>query len=161
MPHISIPSSDSTVRVRAIDTKTYISLHTSRFMEPEIAGFETLNLTSVCFLIENHQLNKRVLFDCGARKDFENYSPATKARLNVIIKGIKIEADVNDILVEAGIDLKSIDSIIWSHWHWDHHGAAEKFPSSVEVVVGPGFKENFMLGYPTNLDAPLLDADFK
>jgi glyoxylase-like metal-dependent hydrolase (beta-lactamase superfamily II) len=130
-------------------------------MEPEIEGFDTMNFTSICFLIENPNLNKRVLFDCGARKDFENYSPTTKARLNAIIKGIKIEVDVNDVLAEAGIDLSTIDSIVWSHWHWDHHGAAEKFLSSTEIVVGPGFKENFMPGYPTNEEAPLLDANFK
>ena len=41
------------------------------------------------------------------------------------------------------------------------HGAAEKFPPSVEIVVGPGFKDNFMPGYPTNLDAALLDVDFE
>ena len=130
-------------------------------MEPEIEGFDTVNFTSVCFLIENTNLNKRILFDCGARKDFENYSPVTKERLNAIIKGMTIDADVNDILVDAGIDLGSIDSIVWSHWHWDHHGAAEKFPTSVEIVVGPGFKENFMPGYPSDTEAPLLDANFR
>lgn len=130
-------------------------------MEPDIQGFETVNFTSVCFLIENHKLDKRVLFDCGARKDFENYSPTTKERLNAIIKGLTIEVEVNEVLSEANIELSSIASIVWSHWHWDHHGAPEKFPSTVEVVVGPGFQENFMPGYPSDKDAPLLDVNFR
>ena len=117
MAQLNIPQSNSTVRLRAIDAKTSMSVHSRRFLEPQIAGFDTLNLTSVCFLIDNHNLNQRILFDCGARKDFENYSPTTKARLNAIVKGIKIEADVNDILVDAGIHLDSLDSMIWSHWH--------------------------------------------
>ena len=161
MASLNIPPSDSIVRVRAINTKTDMSLHAHRFMEPSVAGFEALNLTSICFLIEHPGSGKKMLFDCGARKDFENYPPTIKARLNGIIKGIEIEADVNDILVEAGIPLESLDVIIWSHWHWDHVGAAEKFPTSVQIVVGPGFKENFMPGYPTNPEAPLLDASFK
>ena len=161
MATLDLPKSDSTVRLRAIDAKTNMSLHFRRFMEPEIEGFDTVNFTSVCFLIENIKLNKRILFDSGARKDFENYSPATKDRLNAIIKGMTIEADVNDILVDADIDLGSIDSIVWSHWHWDHHGAAEKFPTSVEIVVGPGFKDNFMPGYPSDKEAHLLDANFR
>jgi glyoxylase-like metal-dependent hydrolase (beta-lactamase superfamily II) len=161
MAALDLPKSDSTIRLRAIDAKTNMSLHFVRFMEPEIEGFDTVNFTSVCFLIENIKLNKKILFDCGARKDFEKYSPVTKERLNAIIKGMTIEADVNDVLVDAGIDLVSIDSIIWSHWHWDHHGAAEKFPTSVEIVVGPGFKESFMPGYPTDKEAPLLDANFR
>ena len=161
MATLDLPKSGSTVRLRAIDAKTNMSLHFRRFMEPEIAGFDTVNFTSVCFLIENIQLNKRILFDCGARTDFENYSPVTKERLNAIIKGMTIEADVNDILVDASIDLGSIDSIVWSHWHWDHHGAAEKFPTTVEIVVGPGCKENFMPGYPSDKEAHLLEANFR
>lgn len=161
MAPLHLPASRSTVRIRAIDAKCSFSLHSDRFFEPNIPGFETLNLTNVCFLIEHETQHKKILFDCGARKDFENYSPTFKSRLNAIIKGLKIEADVDDVLVEAGIDLKSIDSIVWSHWHWDHIGAAERFPTSVEIVVRRGFKENFMPGYPTDPNAPLLDADFR
>ena len=161
MAPLSIPPSDSTVRIRAIDLKNLMSVHVHRFMEPELPGFDTLNLTNICFLIEHSKLKKTILFDCGARKDFENYSPAIKSRLNAICKGIKIEADVNDILIDAGIDLHSIDSLVWSHWHWDHIGAAEHFPENVGIVVGPGFTENFIPGYPTNPEAPLLDADLR
>lgn len=138
-----------------------MSLHSYRFFEPTIPGFETLHLTNVCFLIENASLNKRILFDCGARKDIENLSPAFKARIGTIAKELTIGVDTHDVLTTAGIDLNSIDAIVWSHWHWDHVGAAEKFPPSVDIVVGPGFKENFMPGYPTKPDAPLLEADFR
>lgn len=41
------------------------------------------------------------------------------------------------------------------------HGAASKFPSTVKIVVGPGFKDNFMPGYPSDPDAPLLDVDLE
>ncbi|KAF2122886.1 beta-lactamase-like protein [Lophiotrema nucula] len=123
-----------------------------------LPGHENLNLTSVTFLIE--RLGKKVLFDCGARKDFENFSPFVKNRLNLNVRGLKIEKDVYEIVQEAGVRLEDLTSMIWSHWHWDHHGAPEKYPSSVEVVVGPGFKKNFMPGYPTNPNAIFLDANF-
>jgi glyoxylase-like metal-dependent hydrolase (beta-lactamase superfamily II) len=48
-----------------------------------------------------------------------------------------------------------------SHWHWDHIGDVSLFPRSTEVVVGPGFKDNFMPGYPVNDKAPLLQSDFE
>jgi len=54
------------------------------------------------------------------------------------VKGIKIEGNIDEILVNAGVDLHTIDSAIWSHWHWDHVGRPEKFPPSTEIIVGPG-----------------------
>lgn len=41
---------------------------------------------------------------------------------------------------------KSLGSLIWSHWHWDHIGDASKLPPSVDIVVGPGFREAFVRG---------------
>lgn len=40
--------------------------------------------------------------------------------------------------------------MIWSHWHWDHIGDGAKYPSSTDIVVGPGFTENFVPGWPEN-----------
>jgi glyoxylase-like metal-dependent hydrolase (beta-lactamase superfamily II) len=161
MAALTLPSADSTVRLRAIDTKTSLSVLSKGFIEPTIPGFDILNLTSITFLIEHPTLQKKVLFDCGARKDFENLSPRIKERLNLLPQGLRIEKDVHEIVQEAGIPLEELDATIWSHWHWDHHGAPEKYPSHVDIVVGPGFKENFMPGYPTKPDAIFVDANFE
>ena len=161
MASFNIPSLDSCVRLRAIDAKTQMCVSSRGFIQPVIAGFDILNLTSITFLIEHPTLNMKILFDCGARKDFENFSPATKRRLNVNIKGLSVEKDVYEILQEVGISLDELDAMVWSHWHWDHHGAPEKYPPHVKIVVGPGFKHNFMPGYPTNPDGLLLDANFE
>lgn len=161
MATLNIPPSANTVRVRAIDAKTQMCVSAKGFVQPILPGHENLNLTSVTFLIEHPALSKKVLFDCGARKDFENYSPVIKNRLNLNVRGLKIDKDIHEVVQEAGIPLADLDSMIWSHWHWDHHGAPEKYPSSVEVVVGPGFKKNFMPGYPTNPNAIFLDVNFE
>jgi hypothetical protein len=47
-----------------------------------------------------------------------------------------------------------------SHWHFDHIGDMSKFPNSVNNVVGPGFKENLLPGYPSNPDSALLESDY-
>src|SRR4051812_6008304 len=122
MASLNLPSSNSTVRLRAIDAKTQMCVSAKGFIQPIIPGFETLNLTSITFLVEHPTLHKKVLFDCGARKDFENFSPRIKERLNLNVKGLKIEKDVHEIVQEAGVDLEELDATIWSHWHWDHHG---------------------------------------
>jgi glyoxylase-like metal-dependent hydrolase (beta-lactamase superfamily II) len=160
MAALTLPSSNSTVRLRAIDAKTLMSVSSKGFIQPTLPGFEILNLTSITFLIEHPNLNKKVLFDCGARRDLENFSPRIKERLNLNVKGLKIEKDVHEIVQEAGVDLDQLNATIWSHWHWDHHGAPEKYSPKTEIVVGPGFKQNFMPGYPTISDAIFLDANF-
>ncbi len=43
----------------------------------------------------------------------------------------------------------------------DHTGDPSLFPKSADLVVGPGFKEAFMPGYPAKKDSPLLESDFE
>ncbi len=50
--------------------------------------------------------------------------------------------------------------IIESHWHFDHVGDSSKFPNSVEIIVGAGFVEELLPGYPTNPKSPLLETDY-
>lgn len=156
-----VPKAGNTVRVRAIDTTTNQVVDTRAFIEPVHQGHETLNLPTLAFLVEHDELGKRVLFDCGGRKDYQKFSPGVLKKMDELLFSISVEKDVNEILEEAGIALDSIDSMIWSHWHWDHHGAPELFPKSVEIVVGPGFKELFMPGFPTRPDAILADIYFE
>jgi hypothetical protein len=93
-----LPTSKVTVRLRAIDAKTQMCVSSKGFIQPILPGFEILNLTSITFLIEHPTLHKKVLFDCGARKDFENFSPRIKQRLNLNVKGLKIGKDVHEIV---------------------------------------------------------------
>jgi hypothetical protein len=48
-----------------------------------------------------------------------------------------------------------------SHWHFDHIGDITTFPGSTEVVVGPGFKDAFLPGYPAKPDSPVREKDFE
>ncbi|KAF7547021.1 hypothetical protein G7046_g9138 [Stylonectria norvegica] len=81
--------------------------------------------------------------------------------MDEILFSMIVDKDVDEILVESGIPLESVDSMIWSHWHFDHHGAPDKFPNKVEIVVGPGFKDLFLPGFPTRPDSILPDIYFK
>jgi metal-dependent hydrolase (beta-lactamase superfamily II) len=157
----SIPKSENTVRVRAIDTTCDTVVDARAFIQPVHKGHETLNLPTLAFLVENEKLGKKVLFDCGSRKDFSKFAPGVLKKMDEILFDIVVEKDIDEILEEAGVAIDTIDSMIWSHWHWDHHGAPEKFPKKVEIVVGPGFKKAFMPGFPTNPNAILADIYFE
>ena len=58
-----------------------------------------------------------------------------------------------------GIRSKDIESVIWSHNHFDHIGNPSTFPPSTALVVGPGVKASSWPGYPCNPDASVLDND--
>ena len=160
-PSLNLPQSNSTVELSIINTTTDLACPAKALVEPVQKGHEILNLPTFAFLVENKNLGKTIMFDLGCRKDWWNHSPAAYDSIKNGIPGVNIPKNVNEILREGGVDDRKIDAVVWSHWHFDHTGDLSLFPPSTDLYVGPGFSENFMPGYPTNKDCPILDADFK
>ncbi len=105
---MSFPQSDSTVRVRMIDTTAVMTVKAQSFVEPALKGHELLNLTAVAFLIENEALGQRIMFDLGVRKDYWNLAPNIQKRLGGVIPSLKVDRGVPEILEEGGTSLDSI-----------------------------------------------------
>ena len=59
-------------------------------------------------MIENKSQNKRVLFDCGARKDFWNGPPSTMRMIAGHVPGLKVDKGVDEILTDSGFDLNRL-----------------------------------------------------
>ncbi len=112
-PSLHIPPSNVAVKVFIIDTTTHISgLPSDSFVQPHIEGYDVLDCPALAFLIE-HPSGKRVLFDLGVRRDWENLSPRIQG---LIKKGgwhVTVEKGVAEILIENAVPLESIDAIIW------------------------------------------------
>ncbi len=62
---------------------------------------------------------------------------------------------------EHGVDVRNIEGIIWSHWHWDHIGDPSSFEKSTALIVGPGTTKNFTPGYPANEKGWILESDYE
>ena len=45
--------------------------------------------------------------------------------------------------------------------HFDHCGNIASLPQSVDLIVGDGFKDEFLPGYPGKEGSPFWEADFK
>ncbi|KAI7280268.1 Metallo-hydrolase/oxidoreductase [Hortaea werneckii] len=163
-PQLNIPSSQHTVDVSIIDTTSHVgNIPTSAFMSPQVPGYDYVQAPCYSFLI-NHKNPEapskydQLVFDLGVRKDWEN---APAGLIQSAKEGgftIKVDKDVATILKENGEDLNKIGGIVWSHYHFDHTGDPSTFPSSTDLIVGPGFKAKFPQGYPTNPEAPVSES---
>ncbi|CAG9984539.1 unnamed protein product [Clonostachys byssicola] len=163
LPDLNLPKGDQVVNVHAIDTTTTLVCDAFAFIEPTQPGHEKINMKTMCFLLEHKtsEASEYVLFDCGSRKDFWNGSPTASRMIGGHVPSLIVEKGVDEILVEGGLDLSQLKALIWSHWHWDHIGDASKFPATVDIVVGPGFKENYTPGYPEDPRGVVLAKDME
>lgn len=129
-------------------------------------GHEKLQACCYSFLIKHNSPDgtdkyDHLLFDLGIRKDFENSPKAIVDRVKHGGFDVKVEKNVADILQSNGDDPKKVGGIIWSHYHWDHTGDPATFPPSTDLIVGPGFKDRFVPGWPTNEDCPVDEGAYK
>ena len=125
-------------------------------------GHDSLDCPSFSFLIE-HPSGRRVLFDLGTRKDWENLPPALLKIFHDHSLDAKVDKNVSEILEEHGYKVNegAFEAVIFSHWHYDHIGDMSTFPSTTALLVGPGFKEAFVPGYPARQDGLLRQSDYE
>ncbi|KAG5765643.1 hypothetical protein H9Q72_006288 [Fusarium xylarioides] len=186
VPNLDLPASPNVVGVRIIDSTVRLRVPMVMFIKKPLAGHEFLECPAYSFLIE-HSSGQTLLFDLALRKDLNSFPPAILAGLQEQSKipgaGVTIEKDVASILQDEGsIRLSDVDAIIWrqatisslrskglsltsdhccSHWHLDHSGDPSTFPGSTSLIVGPGFKETFLPGYPANPRGLILETDYQ
>jgi hypothetical protein len=67
--------------------------------------------------------------------------------------------NTSEILEANGVPLTSINSVIWSHYRWDHTGNVSIFPTTTSLIVGPHLHSK-LPGYPTNPKYPINESDF-
>jgi glyoxylase-like metal-dependent hydrolase (beta-lactamase superfamily II) len=160
-PELHIPKSDECCKVSIINTTCDLTVPPDFLVEPPMNGYEWMNMPTFSFYIEHQTSKRQLLFDLGARKDWENHVPHIKALVSGHVPGIRISENVLDIVAKGGVKLDELEALILSHWHFDHCGAPSQLPKDTRVVVGPRFKESFLPGYPAREDSPFHEADFK
>jgi glyoxylase-like metal-dependent hydrolase (beta-lactamase superfamily II) len=117
---INLPSGVSTVRTSLINSVNFGPAQIHRFMSPAVPGLETFETSpSHSFLIE-HPSGRKLVFDLGIRKDYQNYAKKVAEYLPTTNYAIDVTRNVADILEENGVDLNEIEAVVWSHWHWEY-----------------------------------------
>lgn len=166
--HVDIPDSTSTVSVSIVNTTTPLTkIPTGFFFGPPIKGFDTFDVVAFAFLVTRKDpttnTTRKIVFDLGPPKEWRQYlDPGTATAIQGWVSGgagIDVSGDLADILAKGGTDLKSIESVIWSHPHWDHIGRPALFPPSVSLLCGPGVQAKHGKGYPEVQTAAYLSSE--
>jgi hypothetical protein len=118
VPQIRIPESANTVTVRVIDTTLRIHMPVGTMFEPQIKGHTKLASPSFSFLIEHEKSNRKLLYDLGVQKNWEEQAPEIVDQIKREGCEIEVEKDVAGILTEHGMPLGDIEAIIWRSVGW-------------------------------------------
>ena len=113
-PSFSAPPG-SALSVRIVNTTSQITMPVSVLMKPPMPYFDTLrHIPSWSFLIE-HPSGRKVLFDLGVRKDWENMAPAIVKMVKKAKWGVEVEKNTIQVLEEGGVQGKHIEAVIWRY----------------------------------------------
>ncbi|KAG5645971.1 hypothetical protein DXG03_004763 [Asterophora parasitica] len=154
---LGIPTSTSTINVSVFDMASgHDRAPAALFMAPILPGNENLSGPMYAFLVEHKASGRRVMFDLGPRKDLENCVKPLAEMYEKEIFQTFVEKDITEQLVEGGIPLESVDTVIWSHSHFDHTGDMAKWPAATQLVVGQG---TLLEPFSVNSKSSLLDSD--
>lgn len=110
---VKLPPGTETITVKMINPVNFGPAILKRFMAPAVPGLETFATSpSLCFFLE-HPSGRRLVWDLGIRKDYDHYAPSIKDYLPTTKYTIKVTKNVAEILQEHGIELNSIEAVIW------------------------------------------------
>lgn len=119
-------------------------------MEPAITGHEWLATPCYSFFIRHPKLDRSLVFDLGIKKNWERLPPPLVQRFHNNGYTPIVPRQVREIPSQGGVDTKSIETVIWSHGHFDHTGDPSTFEPDTALVVGPGTKDKIFPDYPDN-----------
>lgn len=102
----------------------------------------------LCFLIDHSATHKKILVDCGLRKDLHSYGvPAIDSLIHRSPLRYFVPQSCLESLAEGVIAPNQIDIVFITHCHFDHVGNAPSFLTS-QFVVGGDTRELFEQAYP-------------
>ena len=113
-PSLNIPDSKSVVNVHIINSTSRMKgIPYSLFMTPSYKGLDTLDAPAFSFLIEHQSSGRKLLFDLGVRKDWENMPSTIVKRIEDGGFTVTVEKGIAEILQAGGVAPKDIEAIIW------------------------------------------------
>lgn len=113
LPLIELPPGKEAISVKMINPVNFGPAIIKRFMEPPVPGVEKKKPGPVLTFLLEHSSGKKLVFDLGIRKDYENYAPTVAEYIPTTNYNIQVTKNVVDILEESEVPGASIDAVIW------------------------------------------------
>ena len=114
LPPLEVPDSPNTIKISIINTTARIDQLPSQYhYEHSYEGFDYLNCPCLAFLIEHPPSGRKILFDLGMRKDWENLAPSIVQMIKAVGTKVSVQRSVTEILEAGGVRGKDIEAIIW------------------------------------------------
>jgi hypothetical protein len=107
-----IPEGES-VTVKLINPVNFGPSHLKRFMTPQVPGLETFARNPAFSFVIEHSSGRKLVFDLGIRKDWQNYAPKIADYIPTTRYDIEVTQNVAEILEEHGIQPEEIEAVIW------------------------------------------------
>ncbi|KAJ6488464.1 hypothetical protein C8R47DRAFT_1046454 [Mycena vitilis] len=152
-----LPPSHATVDVKVFNVANVTANRPGVLLQPVLPAFETIQIPLHAFLVEHTASKKRFMFDLGMRNDPLNLPPKGSDLFRSGVYSVDPFKDIAELLEEGGIPLQSIETVFWSHAHFDHVSNMAKFPNTTSLVIGPGTNTSL---YPEFPDSTLQASDF-
>jgi len=109
---IKIPAGEC-ISVKLINAVNFGPAILDRFMAPPVPGLDRFkDCPSFSFLLE-HPSGRKLVWDLGIRKDYNNYAPTIRDYLPTTNYTIDVQFDVVDVLKQHGIRGSDIEGVIW------------------------------------------------
>lgn len=102
-----------TITVKLINPVNFGPSHLKRFMTPQVPGLDTFARNPAFSFLLEHSSGRKLVFDLGIRKDYQNYAPKIANYIPTTGYNIEVTHNVADILQEHGIAPKEIEAVIW------------------------------------------------
>ncbi|KAF5614622.1 metallo-hydrolase oxidoreductase [Fusarium tjaetaba] len=102
---------------------------------------EPFRMYDWCFLIHHQPSNRYVLWDLGCSDDYSVYTPWVNKFMLPYANVVGPLKSLKEQLEYLGLRVEQIDSVLFSHAHWDHcRPISQEFPDA-QAFFGPGTKD--------------------
>lgn len=112
-PHFKVPAGNTAVAVRMINPVNFGPAILTRFVLPQVPHVEKKRPGPCLTFLLEHPSGRKLVFDLGIRKDYQNYSPTIANYIPTTNYTIEVTKNVADILDENDIPISSIEAVIW------------------------------------------------